>query len=785
MDRTHLMVDSNKKNDTHPATFLSNAAARRRLSGTATSPSSILYPLPRTSAATTDASAATSSPGSAVATPLNGKALRSPHYLPELLFTVEETRDGEGSGSISGSSNVNGAGTATTAGHTSAGQYSAERRSSSPGAVTTPPTTLPEGKSKATPTLRAHARRLSPLSPLALPSSSAASTPTTTTTPNSATMPGATAAALKSPKACGAAPALPHHDSARPTLVSASAVTAAAAAAAASAYAAPRVFSGNVPRANSAKVATFEQRRIPLPPPTVVANGNNDVHHGCGNTVNAHLSSHGLGVNPLHAKSITVAATTSPATAAATVAAAAAAAAASSPTRIGSGGRTAAHPGTADTRLQVTRGAPAPPVPLAVTRSTSASSVASSLQSRGGDSDSQPHSPASPLSLVSPAAVAGRRGTLFAPVSFGSAAREERPGSGEAANVRAPTSLRSRGSAPLPPPLPPMPPTPPSSASSSAGAEGKKTDLADREQAQMVRDLLHYRRCGQHRGLLMRTRNRDDLRYGVQPVTVQPSRPAHMLGNEQMFFNVEDVDGEEIEEDDNNNMSGNRANSDITAGILTTSAATAAAAVAATKPRSTTGEMDGTVSAIEIVTTATAAETTAVLRRANATASHGSHNSMEGAASRQHDGSFAQIKDVPPSQQQQHSHSHHSRHASSRSHPSILSRCSTPEGGNVEGGGSSSGTGSGVHFRKNDASPKHGGGAAAGLRRSLPSDRLFARPSSTSLTMDAHREGSGWSRGEAGPWGGSSRHMNLSTLTISCAPALGSFSTNSDSSLFP
>ncbi|KPA84422.1 hypothetical protein ABB37_02398 [Leptomonas pyrrhocoris] len=115
------------------------------------------------------------------------------------------------------------------------------------------------------------------------------------------------------------------------------------------------------------------------------------------------------------------------------------------------------------------------------------------------------------------------------------------------------------------------------------------------------------------------------------------------------------------------------------------------------------------------------------------------------------------------------------RHASARSRTSIISRCSTPDWAGVEGG---------VLFRKNEASPRRGGGSGAS-GRSPSLDRLFVRPSSTSVMMDSLRDGSGWSRSEVGLWAGSSRQLNLSILTFTGAPALNSFSPNSDSSLIP
>jgi hypothetical protein len=540
------------------------------------------------------------------------------------------------------------------------------------------PTTLSEGSRRPTSTFPPHTRRLIPLSPLSLTQPSAA-TPTTSTVQ-----------------------ALPNRDG---TWM-------------ANACTISRTFGGHAaevaPRASSTKTVVFEQRRIPLPPPAVVA------------TVTGENTCSGNGkINTTNTTSTTTINSDSGAEA-----------------RQGRGeSSTCVHIGPHNLQKSPQESRP----------TSTASSASFSANSHSAESNSgllQSTTSPSLLSTVSPSPEGGAARTmLFVPVSFGVGTGNETQCCGccstdgvKSASVRAPNSLRHASAVQFP--LPPMPP-----AESSATV----SDGANCEQAQMVRDLLQWRR-GRNRRLLSRSHTTEDPRYDVQPVTVQSSRPSRVLDSKKAG-NSDDAVGY------------HHPSNVRDAGVKTEMTA-----VPGMPPK--TLDMDKTLSAIEVLSAVRQPSHPQVLsaleaasRRLGKMASRSMNDVTEEAARQQ---------EASPLRQHQHS-----RQSSSRSYPSLASRSSTPDCGIADGGGS------GVLLRKNDASPKHGGNGGASLRHSLPSDRPFARPSSTLMT-DSHREGSGWSRSEiGGPWGGSSRHLNLSTLTISCAPGLGSFSTNSDSSLFP
>ncbi|KAK7202122.1 hypothetical protein NESM_000281300 [Novymonas esmeraldas] len=118
-----------------------------------------------------------------------------------------------------------------------------------------------------------------------------------------------------------------------------------------------------------------------------------------------------------------------------------------------------------------------------------------------------------------------------------------------------------------------------------------------------------------------------------------------------------------------------------------------------------------------------------------------------------------------PHQQQSH---HFSRSSATQPRSRTVSRCSTPDIPDLAG-----------FLRKGDASPKRPPGSS---RRAHVPERTFPRPSASPLQGEGQWGSGSWSRSGTLPMN-SSRHTNTSTLTISCAPALGSFSTNSENSL--
>lgn len=479
-----------------------------------------------------------------------------------------------------------------------------------------------------------------------------------------------------------------------------------------SAFSAHTAFSG-FPR--SAKAPTFEQRRIPLPPPATVEGSS-------AQNTNSSSSSTAVPRGAVAMPGSLVAASV-PRSPALTDGRDKKAAAVSTPLRVEELARSHGLAGHRS-RCGPLVASAASPMRRIVDRSGISHSPISPSALTGAWATTTTAAAAHLTSVASSAAATptATRGILFTPMSFESAPAEglDRP------MMRAPTSLRCPTDADVPEqpqlqqPLPPV----------------ATADLADRAQAQMVREMLQWRRGGRHRPLQLRTRTPDDVRYAVQPVTVLPTRALHVFGS-------------------------NKGESVVSGEAAAVSASPGSRARVAL-PLSPTPDSETSISAVELVP---------MPPTGSAWNSVGSAAQMTGTNELLEDAMRLQ---EPPQHQQPQQQLHHHRAGASRSHTSLVSRCSTPEAARVDGS---------AVLRRSEASPKHGAGT---LRRSLPSDRAFACPSSTSLHGEAHREGSGWSRSEVGgPWGGSSRHLNLSTLTISCAPALGSFSTNSDSSLMP
>lgn len=354
-----------------------------------------------------------------------------------------------------------------------------------------------------------------------------------------------------------------------------------------------------------------------------------------------------------------------------------------------------------------------------------ASSVASPCARSTDHPSNDPHSPITPAVCV----------TASIPV----AAKEREESTAGACGVRALTPPRRPTVAQrVPPSVPPLP------------SPLAVLEAADRETAQRVPGLSYRRCCGRHRQRLLGTGGVKELRYDVQPVTVHPSRPSCMLG------------GESSNSDATCNHSGGGSSSSSPFVHRDRGDEEDVRNGGSSAPRETLNNVTKTHIAAEAMTVVTPPSSSSLK-----VAAEGVCDVDAGTLLRPPQDRSLQSQASPPPL----------RCVSSRSHVSLVSRCSTPENILMDGGS--------AVVRRGDASPKPHSSGGALLRRSLPSERLFARPSSTSLTTDGHREGSGWSRSDAGTWGGSGRCLNLSTLTISCAPALDSFSTNSDSSLYP
>ncbi|KPI83982.1 hypothetical protein ABL78_6974 [Leptomonas seymouri] len=447
------------------------------------------------------------------------------------------------------------------------------------------------------------------------------------------------------------------------------------------------------PRASSAKVSMFEQRRIPLPPPAM---GSNTLGDQSSSGSPRGVSSAPPAIpKPTHTMT---------------------------GTKQGKSG--VQHRSYAQRGKQLQSQQTTPPLPA-----SSAALCVAPLEESHPDIDgslsghvslSSPlNSTSSPINAMAPA----MHSSLLAPVSPDTAVRIEKS-TNDAPDVQAPTLLRNAGATQFR--LPPLPQ--PASASSAAAM---KADVTALEQPQMGLGLFQWPHM-----LLLRTFNTESLCYGVQPATAPSALPLPVV----------DINDNDVVIHEHSNS---------------------ADLVRPGRSREAQDRL-GPMSAIEVTPAALTSPyvAEAALRPVCVAGSRSIHSTVE-AALRQQEGSQQQRY---PKQQKQHQQP--VRHAPSRLHTSFVSRCPTPDGVSAETSAPSG---------KREASPKGVGGGA--LRRSLPSDRLVARSSSTSLIVDSHRESSGWSRSEVGLWGGSSRHLNVSTLTISCAPAFGSFSANSDSSL--